>query len=104
MQMDIDYYTIDSNKLPGKYHFFQSYTILEYLPLRKGEEYAVLRMYGVTEGGNSVMAHIHNFLSYFYVEVSPKRIKKDGEGKMVDLTEDQLMALRDKLNGQMSNQ
>jgi hypothetical protein len=30
-------------------------------------------MYGVTEGGNSVMAHIHNFLSYFYVEVSSRK-------------------------------
>jgi hypothetical protein len=27
-------------------------------------------MYGVTEGGNSVMVHIHNYLSYFYVEMS----------------------------------
>ena len=26
-------------------------------------------MYGVTESGNSCMAHIHNFLSYFYCEV-----------------------------------
>jgi hypothetical protein len=27
-------------------------------------------MYGVTEGGHSVMAHVHNFLSYFYVEIA----------------------------------
>ena len=40
--------------------------------LRQNEEYAILRMYGVTEGGHSVMAHIHQFLSYFYVEVSEK--------------------------------
>jgi len=43
---------------------------IEYLKLRENEEYAVLRMYGITEGGHSVMAHIHNFLSYFYVELS----------------------------------
>ena len=42
---------------------------LGYLGLRPNEEYAVLRMYGVTEGGNSVMAHVHQFLPYFYVEV-----------------------------------
>ena len=38
--------------------------------LRPNEEYAVLRMFGVTEGGNSVMVHIHQFLSYFYVELN----------------------------------
>ena len=27
-------------------------------------------MYGVTEGGHSVLAHVHNFLSYFYVEIA----------------------------------
>jgi hypothetical protein len=27
-------------------------------------------MYGVTENGNSVMCHIHNFLSYFYVQIN----------------------------------
>ena len=27
-------------------------------------------MYGVTEGGNSVMAHIHQFLPYLYVEMN----------------------------------
>ena len=68
---------------------------LEYLPLRKGEEYAVLRMYGVTEGGNSVMAHIHNFLSYFYVEVSQQY--KDHK-----FTEVELVELRDNLNNKMS--
>lgn len=28
-----------------------------------------LRMYGVTEAGNSVMAHVHGFIPYFYVQV-----------------------------------
>lgn len=26
-------------------------------------------MYGLTENGNSVMIHIHNFLPYLYVEL-----------------------------------
>jgi hypothetical protein len=34
-------------------------------------------MYGVTEGGHSVMAHVHNFLSYFYVEISEQFINDD---------------------------
>lgn len=65
MQIDVDYYTEEASQLPS------------YIPLRKGEEYAVLRMYGVTECGNSVMAHIHNFLSYFYCEVGPKHQEED---------------------------
>ena len=48
-------------------------------------------MYGVTEGGNSVMAHIHNFLSYFYVEVRPEKKEKVIDEKMLN-------ELRDKLN------
>jgi hypothetical protein len=74
MQIDVDYYTTQAHELPGKLCTFYSFlfAMLDYLPLRKNESYAVLRMYGVTEGGNSVMAHIHNFLSYFYVEVSEK--------------------------------
>lgn len=28
-------------------------------------------MYGITENGNSVMVHIHSFLPYLYVELSP---------------------------------
>ena len=38
--------------------------------LRKNEEYPVIRMFGVTEGGNSVTAHIHQFLPYLYVELA----------------------------------
>ena len=29
----------------------------------------VLRMYGVTADGNSVMAHVHGFTPYFYCQV-----------------------------------
>ena len=32
------------------------------------EECGIVRMYGVTKEGNSVLAHIHDFISYFYVE------------------------------------
>ena len=35
------------------------------------QEKPVLRMYGITENGNSVMVHIHSFLPYLYVELSP---------------------------------
>lgn len=34
-----------------------------------GSEKPVIRMFGVTEAGNSVAAHVHNFTSYFYVHV-----------------------------------
>lgn len=52
MQVDVDYYTdsphpkyccVQNNKVP------------------------VIRMFGVTEAGNSVMAHIHGFMPYFFV-------------------------------------
>lgn len=72
MQIDCDYYTAQASEMPRKsYMIFTANTFhLDYLPgLVKTDEYAVLRMYGVTDAGNSVMAHIHNFLSYFYVEV-----------------------------------
>jgi len=32
------------------------------------EETGIIRMYGVTKEGNSVLAHIHDFISYFYIE------------------------------------
>ena len=30
----------------------------------------VIRMYGINEEGNSVCAHVHNFVAYFYVELT----------------------------------
>ena len=36
---------------------------------QNNEESPILRMYGVTENGHSVMVHIHNFLPYFYVQL-----------------------------------
>jgi len=54
MQVDIDYYS----EVPNP----------KYWPgLGAETRVPVLRMYGITEGGNSVLAHIHGFLPYFYV-------------------------------------
>lgn len=64
MQIDCDYYTINTKNLP---HY-----LVQDGGLRDSEEYPVLRMYGVTEGGNSVLAHIHQFLPYLYAEVDQK--------------------------------
>ena len=36
----------------------------------------IIRMYGITKDGNSVMAHVHGFLPYFYVRI-PGAFKKD---------------------------
>lgn len=54
MQVDIDYYSADPNPRfwPG---------------CDRNTKVPVLRMYGVNENGNSVLAHIHGFLPYFYV-------------------------------------
>ena len=52
MQLDLDYWT---EKPP--------------LSLKMGEEQTtIVRMFGVTKGQNSVMAHIYNFRPYFYVK------------------------------------
>ncbi|CAI2375632.1 unnamed protein product [Moneuplotes crassus] len=49
---------------------------IDYYVTRK--EDCVLRMYGVTKEGNSVLTHIHGFRPYFYVEISPiMKINKD---------------------------
>jgi DNA polymerase delta subunit 1 len=59
MQIDCDYYTFKEN----------------------GQDKPVIRMFGVTEQGNSVLAHVHNFTAYFYVhivepiDVKPKDIE-----------------------------
>jgi len=36
--------------------------------LSSNENQSVIRLYGVTEEGHSVCAHIYNFRPYFYVE------------------------------------
>lgn len=56
-----------------------------------GNEKPVIRMFGITEGGHSVMAHIHNFLPYLYVELNDK---------LGELNETDLKELRIDLNKQ----
>jgi len=58
MQVDIDYYT----KAPDSR--FQNAEN----PHNADTAVPVLRMYGVSEEGHSVLAHIHGFEPYFYVE------------------------------------
>jgi len=56
MQVDIDYYTDAPD------------TRFAARDTKQDTRVPVLRMYGVTEHGNSVLAHIHGFLPYFYVQ------------------------------------
>jgi len=49
MQIEVDQYITNSTKLP------------DYIPARPGEDYAVIRIFGVTMEGHSVMAHLHGF-------------------------------------------
>lgn len=51
-QLDIDHYIGDP--IPG-------------MPGFQGGPVPILKMYGVTSEGNSVCAHLHGFLPYFYV-------------------------------------
>ncbi len=39
-----------------------------YITKVKDAEIAIIRMFGVTKDGNSVLAHVHDFEAYFYVE------------------------------------
>lgn len=53
---------------------FQQMEIDHYLapsPRSNQQLRAVLRLYGVTRDGNSVLAHVHGFLPYFYVPAPP---------------------------------
>jgi DNA polymerase elongation subunit (family B) len=52
------------------------YTIEKTVPemagsLTKEERAAVIRMFGTTKDGNSVMVHVHGFFPYFYVRAPP---------------------------------
>lgn len=53
------------------------------------QEAPILRMFGITKGGNSVAIHVHNFTPYFYVKVNPQLLNPSPE----DLT-----AIKDLLN------
>ncbi len=55
MQIDIDYTTAPNHPTYG-------------VPGNPNPELPVLRMYGVTSEGRSVMAHIHGFMPYFYAQ------------------------------------
>ncbi|VDN97005.1 unnamed protein product [Rodentolepis nana] len=51
-QIDVDFYKGDKlDKMPGPNH----------------SPVPIIRVYGVTESGNSVVAHVHGFMPYFYV-------------------------------------
>ena len=90
MQIDCDYYTARGEELPCKYRNYLTNDLV-YLELNKNQEFSVLRMYGVTEAGNSVMAHVHNFLSYFYIELT-------NEGQAHNFTKDDLDQVKTNLN------
>eukprot|EP00004_Rigifila_ramosa_P023332 TRINITY_DN6539_c0_g1_i1.p1 TRINITY_DN6539_c0_g1~~TRINITY_DN6539_c0_g1_i1.p1 ORF type:complete len:1108 (+),score=265.50 TRINITY_DN6539_c0_g1_i1:22-3324(+) len=51
-QLEIDYYT--ANPIPG-------------MPGPLNGPVPVVRMYGVTAAGNTVLAHVHGFMPYFYI-------------------------------------
>lgn len=38
-----------------------------------GDGKPIIRLFGVTEAGNSVAAHVHNFTAYFYAHVVEER-------------------------------
>ncbi|KAJ8299468.1 hypothetical protein KUTeg_023528 [Tegillarca granosa] len=55
-QIDVDYYT--GRHFPG-------------MPGSKVGPVPIIRMYGVTMDGNSVMAHIHGYAPYFFIPAQP---------------------------------
>lgn len=52
------------------------------------EQTPVIRMFGVNENQNSVMVHVHDFVSYFWVECPPQ----------LNPTQDNLEMIRQALN------
>mmetsp|Transcript_16058 Transcript_16058/g.17971 ORF Transcript_16058/g.17971 Transcript_16058/m.17971 type:complete len:1054 (-) Transcript_16058:969-4130(-) len=75
MQIDIDYYHGPS------------------VLLEEREEQSILRMYGITQEGHSVMCHIHGFRPYIFVPVPTH---------MTELTPANLNFFREKLNQLLS--
>lgn len=59
--------------IPPEVHANQDFIFMQidvdyYITRVKDAEIAIIRMFGVTKEGNSVLAHIHDFEAYFYVE------------------------------------
>ena len=82
MNIDVDYYQTEASKLP------------DYLGLEKVTEHAVIRIFGVNAAGNSVLAHVHQFHSYFYVEII--------EQHMGEISEEDLIDFKNQLNAMLS--
>ena len=57
-----------------------------------GQQSGIIRMYGINEAKNSVLAHVHNFEPYFYVEAP------DALTSGVNTTKDILERMRGLLN------
>ena len=57
--MEADYTIGPARSFPGYAEQFNS----------GSHKKAIVRLFGVTRGGQSVLCHIHNFLSYFYIPV-----------------------------------
>jgi len=90
MQVDIDYYTkAPDSRFPNETN-----------PLNPDTSVAVLRMYGVTEQGHSVLAHIHGFEPYFFVECPKELQSAEGVESFRSALEAQLASsgCRDKAN------
>ena len=63
-----------SNEALGETRFLLSYTLVEFMQIDVDEWHhdnvdntPMIRMYGVTKHGQSVLCHIYGFLPYFYV-------------------------------------
>lgn len=70
---------LNSNYCSENHDFTFMQTDCDYYIGRKlgsDEESGIIRIYGVTKEGNSVLAHIHNFISYFYIE-KPSELEDD---------------------------
>ena len=81
MQTDVDYYF-------AKRKFIV--IVLYNLSIANNDftQSAIIRLFGVTENQNSVMVHVHNFTSYFWIECPPE----------LDPTQDNLEQLKEALN------
>jgi len=92
MVMDIDYITTTMKEVRTK-KVFPKDDILPY------EKMPVFRIYGIDEDGCDVMAHVHGYLPYFYVDCGLLNILKEPNGKVVDVLIDRL---KERLNELLS--